>query len=346
MAELKGQAADRFFKQPDSAYRIVLIHGPDRGRVDIRAKTLIELWGESIQDPMAVVDLDSNLLETEPSRLSEEADSIGMFGDQKIVVARMTDPKVLVKSVEALLDQPPEAANVLIVAGDLKKSHPLRTRIEKASTGVAIACYAAEDRDIAGMLMQTAKQYGLAVDPDVTQAVVGLLGADHALTHAEIEKLCLYAKGEERISLEHVQAILVDASSHAMSDVTDAAFSGDRERALLSLERVLADGIEPSVLTTMLLRHGQMLERMRIDVEKGSGPDRVVASARPPIFFKRRRVVETALRRWNLANLRRANAILDQDVVDTRLDSRLKRTRLERQVLRVASLAARRDAQR
>lgn len=342
MAEIKGQAIERFLEKPSPDHPIILIHGPDHGRVSMRAKQLLQSLAGTNPDPMSLVDLDANLLNDDPTRLAEEADSVAMFGGRKTVVARLDDPKTLVKPVEALLAAPPTDATVVIVAGDLKKSHPLRSRIEKARGGAAIACYAADRRDVAALLANMVSEHGLTISREAQDDVLAMLGADHAMSQAEIEKLCLYAHRDGAITADHVHAILVDGSAHAMSDVSDAAFAGRRNGALEALARALAEGMEPSVITQMLLRHAQTLERLRVDVERGTSPDRALASARPPIFFKRRGAMEQALHRWSLSDLRRCVSYLDGELVVTRLDQSLKAMRLERQVLRVASEAARR----
>lgn len=341
MAEIKGQAADRFVQKPDPKLPIILVHGPDRGRVSMRAKALVDIIVGPDPDPMSAVELDAAVLESDPARLAEEADSVPMFGGHKSILVRMDDPKALVKPVEALLSSPPTGASIVIAAGDLKKTHPLRSRIEKASTGAAIACYAADRRDVAALLTSIVQQHGLTIGREAHDEVLSLLGADHAMSQAEIEKLCLYARNDGDITLDHVHNSLVDSSAHALGDVSDSAFAGRRDTALEALSRALAEGMEASVITQTLLRHGQNLERMRIDIENGSSIDTVVARARPMIFFKRRPVVEHALRCWTTPKLRNCLAYLDEELTITRLSQDLKATRLERQVLRVASEAAR-----
>lgn len=341
MAELKGQAADRFVEKPDPRHPIILIHGPDRGRVSMRAKAILTALAGPQPDPMAQVELDPVLLDADPSRLAEEADSVAMFGGHKTIFVRMDDPKALVKPVDALLANPPSDVSIIIAAGDLKKTHPLRGRIEKAAHGAAIACYAADRRDIATLLQDTARSHGLTVERDAQEDVLNLLGADHALSRAEIEKLCLYARGAGSITLDHVHDILIDASAHALSDIGDTAFAGRLAGAMDALARALAEGMEASVITQSLLRYGQSLERMRIPIEAGASADSVIGRARPMIFFKRRPIVELALHRWNTNRLRQILIYLDDELTQTRLAQRLKRVRIERQVLRIASQAAR-----
>lgn len=341
MAEIKGAAADRFVERPDPKHPIILIHGPDRGRVSMRARALLQAVAGPNADPMASVELDAALLDAEPARLAEEADSVSMFGDHKTIFVRMDEPKALVKPVEQLLAAPPIGATLVIAAGDLKKSHPLRSRIEKAPAGASLACYAADRRDIASLLMQRLDDHKLTITPDAQRDVLALLGADHALSAGEIDKLCLFALKDGQITSDHVDAILVDGATHTLGDVSDAAYAGRRDAALNALGHALSDGMEASVITQNLLRHGQALERMKLDMNKGQSADSVIARARPPIFFKRRGAVETALQRWSSTNLRACLSYLDEELVATRLSQTLKRTRLERQVLRIATQASR-----
>ncbi|MEM6711570.1 MAG: DNA polymerase III subunit delta [Pseudomonadota bacterium] len=342
MASIRANDIDRFIAQPNPSQPIVLIYGPDRGRVSLRTKALIEtLTGKAANKAMDLTELDPTLLDGDPSRLAEEADSIAMFGGAKLILVRMDDPKGLAKTVQTLLDAPPTEARVIISAGDLKKSHPLRSRIDKASTGAALPCYAADRRDIAALLDQKVTSFGLTVDRETRDDILSALGSDHAMSVSEIEKLCLYARSKGKIERQDVEDLLMDSSTQAMSDCADLAFAGQREAALGSVGKITSEGLEPSVLAQNLVRHGQMLERLRITMMEGKSAQQAVRDARPPIFFKRQTWVERALTCWTDTKLRCTLTYLDTQLTEIRLDQNLKTIRLERIVLRIASDATR-----
>jgi DNA polymerase-3 subunit delta len=342
MPEVKGAAAERFVGKPDPKFPIILLHGPDRGRVQMRAQTILKALQGPHPDPMALVELDPAVLDSDPSRLAEEADSVPMFGGSKTIFVRMDDPKILTKPLESLLKSPPTGANILIAAGDLKKSHPLRSRIEKSSTGAAIACYAADRRDIASLLTQIVEQFDLSINANARDQILDHLGADHALSAREIEKLCLYARKDGAITLDHVEAMLVDSSTHGMNDISDHAFAGQRDAALETMTTLLSEGMDASVIAQSLIRQGQMLERLRIDIDQGASPESAMSRVRPMIFFKRRPRIEAALRNWSSHRLRACIAYLDGELAELRLNQLLKPIKLERLILRIASEAARR----
>ncbi|MEM6383306.1 MAG: DNA polymerase III subunit delta [Pseudomonadota bacterium] len=337
MVALKGAAIDRFIKRPDPQTPIVLVFGPDQGGVQARTRALAAaLAGD---DTMARIDLDAASLSDNPALLAEEADSVSMFGSSKVIIVRLDDPKPLAATVASLLETPPTAASIIIAAGDLKKSHPVRKRIESSPAGVGVPCYAPEQRDLARVLEDASRRFAVVIAPDVQKAILGLLGSDYALAVGEIEKLCLACHHTGRVDLEAVEALLTDSVQTGLFDVSDKAFAGDAASALRALEHVIVEGQEPSVVGQILYRQGLLLETLRAQVDSGSNTEAAIRAMRPPIYFKRQPLIARAVSLWSARRLRVCIANLDEEILHVRLDRDLAATRLERLVLRVASMA-------
>ena len=67
------------------------------------------------------------------------------------------------------------------------------------------------------------------------------------------------------------------------------------------------------------MRHLLSIQLMRGDLESGNrNAAAVMAAARPPVFFARKRAVERALTSWNSASLTRALARLQATTLQTR----------------------------
>ena len=323
MSELKGAAAERFLARPDPTLPIIMLHGPDRGRVQTRARDLLALMLSSSSDfmsgPMDRIEMDQALLEAEPSRLAEEADSFGMFAQHKIILVRWDDPKALLKTLNALLVQPPPAATIVLAAGDLRKGHPVRAALEASPNAAVIACYSAERKDLAAALSSALSAYGLSMGAQARDQALALLGTDHALSLAEIEKLCLSALDQKEVTLAHVEQSLADSSAHSMQDVVDYAFAGAGHDVLDALSRARTDAMEPSVLAQAVQRQAELLERVRIKIEAGRSLDATLAEVRPAIFFKRRGMVERALHLWSAMKLRTLVIQMDEELAQLRL---------------------------
>ena len=128
---------------------------------------------------------------------------------------------------------------VIIEAGELSPRSGLRKAFEKAKRAAALPCYSDGPADVRAMAQEAAAAEELRFDPDALDLVVAILGEDHGISRAEIDKLILYKgpssarKGPASISLEDVRASLVDGR---IPNANSYSFIGTRDQWSRALE--------------------------------------------------------------------------------------------------------------
>ena len=228
--QIKPADADRFLARPDPAIRVVLVYGSDEGLVAER----VERFAAAIagDDPFARIRIESNAIAEDPGRLADGANEIPLFGGQRVIVVRLSGPRPIQQSVQAVLDNPPVDSWIVIAAGELRKSAPVRRLCESHKAAAAVACYADTGRDLDRIIDEETGGAGLTIAPEARATLKSLLGADRMVSRSEIAKLCLYASGDGTITLDHVRAVIGDAAAFAMDEVVDAAAGGDPAGAI------------------------------------------------------------------------------------------------------------------
>jgi DNA polymerase III subunit delta len=343
MAQKKAHEVDAWLKRPDPKVRIVLIYGPDRGLVSERGRDFAISTGLSLDDPFAVTRLDGSELERQPGRLTEEAASVPMFSDRRLIWVRGVGAgNALATEVTALSRQAPDDAIILLEAGDLKKGVGLRAAVEKAGNAMALPCYADDGRGMDGLIDETLGREGLMIESEARQALRALLGGDRLATRGELEKLALFCSGQQRISVTDVEAAIGDVSARSQEDLLDAVLGGDTALLDRIYATLSASGANAGVVLSGALRRFQTLEALKADMTaSGQTAQAVVAGARPPIFFTRRRIFETALSRWTPGALAAALTRLEAAILQTRRSPSLANA-TARQALLALALEARR----
>lgn len=317
MTALKAADVDAFVARPDAARPVVLIYGPDSGLVSERAQTIVRASVDNPDDPFSLVRIEGNDLSGNPLRLVEEANTIPLFGGRRAVWVKPTSRNIA-SAVEALIAAPSPDCRVVIEAGDLKKSSPLRTLCERAKNAVALPCYPDGDRELARLIDDEMKQAGLSIAPDARAALVPFLGGDRVASRNEIRKLALYAQKSGQVTLDDVLAVVADASVLALDNVVDAAFAGKPADVETQFAKARAAGTAPGTIALAALRQVSNLHRLRLAVDEGSPVGEAVDRARPPVHFRRKAVIETALRNWTSQRLERVMAQLSDAVFETR----------------------------
>lgn len=320
MAQKKAHEVDSWLRRPDPDICIVLIYGPDRGLVAERAKAFVARAGLDPDDPFSSVRLDASELDAMPGRLLDEAATVPMFSARRLIwVKNASAQKHLAEEVKALVAAPPRDSVVLIEAGDLKKGAALRAAIESGRAAMALPCYADEGKTIDAVIDEVLSREGLSIGLEARQALRANLGGDRLASRSEIEKLALYCRDTGEVRQEDVRAMTGDVSGLGIDDVVDAVLSGDGRAFDASYTRLTASGTNPFLVLAAAMRQFQLLQLMRAEMDTAGKPaSAVVAAARPPVFFSRRRLVETALQRWGAANLDRALERLQATVLLTR----------------------------
>jgi DNA polymerase-3 subunit delta len=338
MTALKSSEAETFITRPDPARPIVLIYGPDAGLVHERAEALIRVSVDNPADVFSLIRIDGEELSGNPYRLVEEANTVPMFGGRRAIWVK-AGSRNIAPAVEAVINAPSPDCRVVIEAGDLRKTSPLRAVCEKAKNAAAIGCYADDERDIARVIDDELRNAGLQIAPDARAALTPFLGGDRQATRGELRKLALYVHGRDRVTVEDVMAVVADASAVALDNVIDAAFAGKPAEVESHFAKARGEGTAPGAIVGAALRHLSSLHRIRIAVEDGQSVTGAVEGARPPIHFRRKPAIETALRAWTTAKLGDAMNALADALLETRKQPGLAEAIAQRALMTIATAA-------
>lgn len=344
MVAIKPQLAQRFLADPDRQMSAFLFHGTDPGLVSERAQQLAKRLAARERPEGELIRLDDADLDGDRDRLGVELRTLPMFGGRKVV--RVTTGRTINAAMLKELVESGDLAGLLVVeAGNLKATDSLRATFEKASNAAAIACYADEARDLEGLVRDVLDAAKLSITLDARALLVARLGADRALSRAEVEKLALYceakAGGKGTIDADDVDAIVGDAAELAIDRIVNAAAGGDAATAINELSRAVAAGESAQMVILATLRHLQRLHRIRAEMDRGGSLDDALRQLRPPLHFKQRDAVTAQCRKWNEPLLARALAASADALKSARLTSALEEVIAERLLLQIATQARR-----
>ena len=332
---------DSFCEDPDPRYPIVLIYGPNRGLVSERVETLLKGVRGKSADDFTVVTLDGDALASDPGKLSDEARTIGLFGDKRILHVR-AGSRSFVESLKPLLDDAPPETLIAIEAGDLAKNSPLRTACEAAKSAAAIPCYDDDAGAIGRLIDGSVLRAGITMDRAAREALISLVGSDRLSTRAEIEKLIFYAGDTKRITLADVRAVVADASGLAIDDILDAAAAGDSKAALRALTVARTEGTSPASILNAAIRHLSALHKMSLQIEAGEDAESVLKRNR--VFWRRIDDHKRALRRFGSRSIESALISLGEAELESRRSAALADVIAERAILSLAERGKRKSA--
>ncbi len=344
MTAIRPQALDAFLRKPDPAVGAILIYGDEPDSVRDLAGRIVKKIAGSLDDPFSVVLLQDADLASDPARLADEVQSMSMFGGARAIWVKGAEQGFL-KAAAPVLDGKVTGNLVIGESGPLGKSSGLRAAFESSPHVRIVPLYEADPAEIAGLVEQSLAREQLRIDQEAVHRFIELAGTSRGLVRREVEKLALYAMGQERVTLADVEAVCGNDTGARPDDLADSVMLGEVSEADRLFSELVQSGIDAGRLLSSVHQHVMKLQDFRIAMERGTPAEQALRAARPPIFFKRQSRVQTQLRAWGLSELATAGNTVGTAVLQVRQNAGLGTAIASRCLLSLArqALAYRKD---
>ena len=331
---VKSEQFESFFARPPAHVFLYLLHGTDPGLIHERAKKIAQGKGGS-QDPFQLVRLSGDQIANDVGLLADETGTIGLFGEKRIIWIE-AGGKSFLDALDYQLENPPDNCTIVIEAGNLKSTAPLRKLLEASKHAASIGCYSDGPEELKRLIEVTLHAANLKIDGETRDALAAMLGNDRLITRSELEKLTLYAHGRGQVTMDDITAIMINTASVAQDEAVDAAYSGQRSKVEWHCQRVFQDGGDANYLLSSALAHALRLHRIKLELEAGGQLDTLMT--RNGIFYARKRIVQPYLTRWRTDRLKSSIDVLQEAVAKARQQSHLGQSLAVRALWKIAGM--------
>ncbi len=337
MVALKSSDVPAFLKSLDKRIESILVFGTDPGQVAETARLVATRLAAAEAPPGEILRIEDIDLDSDPDRLAVELKTVQMFGGPKIVrttASRRVNAQNLGPLIAGGL-----TGRLVVEAGNLKADDALRALFEKSATAAAIACYADSTADLERLVRDVLAEAKQTITADARQLLLTRLGADRALSRAEVEKLSLYASGRGSIDVEDVEAIVGDASEQTTDRILEYAAAGRAGAAVTEFDRAIAAGESAQAIIGAIQRHFHRLHRVRAAIDAGRSFDDATRTLRPPLFFKQKGIFQAQVTAWTGDRLGDARRRIARAALAARRGGDLEEIIAERLLIELGALA-------
>jgi DNA polymerase-3 subunit delta len=342
MATLKNHEADAFLKKAPCPYPVILIFGPDETLVAERCSEFLKVNSRKTPNQDDITKIDSSELSKDRNRLLDEAYSVGLFSDQKTIHVKISDARTIVTSIENILKQPAENTQILLQAGDLKKTSPLRKRIEAAQNAIAIPCYEDVNSNLENKLTEIFKEQNISIDKDSKTYLAEYFRSNKAVLKTECEKIITSTRHKKTVSIEDISGLLNNEITSNLDIVLDHCFTGNTRELEHTLQQAYLEGINVNTILLALNRHLLVMHRIRITTDKYKSVDQAIDSIKPPIFFKNKPLFKRHVMKWSTRLIENSISATQKLSQDLRLKPDIAENLLTAHLQKMAGFASKR----
>ena len=289
---------EKYVNQPDPRYCITLLYGQDSGLMAERAAKIEKKLTQGDDDPFAVTSLAASEVKADKTLLSDSLNAVPMLGGKRIVKLSGQGTEIK-EAVMLAAEQMDRNAHLIVRAHDVNTRHALVSFCDKLDICASIGCYPDENRDLSQLIGQIFSEFDIQCEPDVVPMMISRLGADRLSTRAEIEKCALFAGRGGSLTTAHIDELLGDTAALQTDLLISAVLQGDIQQFNQHFTRVKREGIATIRLLRQLLGIFRIMQLAHLP--EGRLDVNAVNSARPPLHFKMKPVVQKAISLWPAA---------------------------------------------
>lgn len=251
--------------------------------------------------------------------LLDDASSMSLFGDQRLLELRIPNGKPGTEGSQALqayLEQAAPGDILLIVAGKIDKpSQNSKWFRAIDAAGATVQLWPVSAEQLPRWLGQRAAARGIRIDSDALGLLAERVEGNLLAAVQELEKLELLS-GDRPIDLDAVTASVANSARFSLFSMIDVALAGRARDCLRMLHGLRAEGSQPAALLWALVRELELLLALTRAVETGRSPGQAMGEAR--VWKSRQGPVGAALGRHSSRSCRELLALA------ARLDAGIK----------------------
>lgn len=242
---------------------LVLLWGEDAGALRQSAQQVVAATGIDVADPFAAEKITLADVQADEARLADSAQTLSFTSPHRLILFQGIsgdEPAAalaaLTAAVKHTLTLPLAAVTIVLpVPRLLEKSSALVKAVESHAQALSVRFFADNGRDLMAFLQTEIKAAGKAVEPDALQLLAAGLGADREIARREVEKLVLYAGGENPLTAAHVAASLAGAIPADAFRLAEAVAGRNRAQTDLLLRQLLEQGEDLNSAFSLTLGH-------------------------------------------------------------------------------------------
>ncbi len=238
------------------------------------------------------------------NQLLEEAGSLSLFGDRKLIEIRVDNGKPGdkgSKAIEKFCQTATDDTVLLIISSRLDAATQKRkwfTAVDQV--GATITLWPIDANQLPGWIQARSRLAGLTLDAESISLLTERVEGNLLAAKQEIDKLLLLCP-DGNVTAEQVTQSVADSARFDIFNLTDECIKGQTKHALHILQGLKSEGTEPPVILWALTRDLRVIYELSNCNKQGTPPKSVFSAYR--VIAKRQNLLSRAASRLSFTQL-------------------------------------------
>ena len=292
---IKSHELSRFDKKNTNYY---LFYGSNLGLIE---ETISKIFKPIFSKNIVYHDETEILNNTD--QFKEAIFNKSFFENDKFIIINRASNKIL-DLIKEIIESQIEDIKIIIKAGVLEKKSKLRSYFEKEKDVVATPFYEDNYQSLSLIIQNFLRVEKINISNENINLIIERSKGNRTNIYNELEKISSYLRSKKNINLQDLLKLTNLAEDYNVSELVEQCLSKNVKRTVNILNENNQNTDENILILRSFLGKLKRLKILKINLENTRNIDEVIASAKPPIFWKEKNLVKQQLNNWSLKNIK------------------------------------------
>lgn len=292
---IKSHELSRFDKKNTNYY---LFYGSNLGLIE---ETISKIFKPIFSKNIVYHDETEILNNTD--QFKEAIFNKSFFENDKFIIINRASNKIL-DLIKEIIESQIEDIKIIIKAGVLEKKSKLRSYFEKEKDLVATPFYEDNYQSLSLIIQNFLRVEKINISNENINLIIERSKGNRTNIYNELEKISSYLRSKKNINLQDLLKLTNLAEDYNVSELVEQCLSKNVKRTINILNENNQNTDENILILRSFLGKLKRLKILKINLENTRNIDEVIASAKPPIFWKEKNLVKQQLNNWSLKDIK------------------------------------------
>ena len=292
---IKSHELSRFDKKNANYY---LFYGSNLGLIE---ETISKIFKPIFSKNIVYHDETEILNNTD--QFKEAIFNKSFFENDKFIIINRASNKIL-DLIKEIIESQIEDIKIIIKAGVLEKKSKLRSYFEKEKDVVATPFYEDNYQSLSLIIQNFLRVEKINISNENINLIIERSKGNRTNIYNELEKISSYLRSKKNINLQDLLKLTNLAEDYNVSELVEQCLSKNVKKTVNILNENNQNTDENILILRSFLGKLKRLKILKINLENTRNIDEVIASAKPPIFWKEKNLVKQQLNNWSLKNIK------------------------------------------
>ena len=304
---IKSHELSRFDKKNTNYY---LFYGSNLGLIE---ETISKIFKPIFSKNIVYHDETEILNNTD--QFKEAIFNKSFFENDKFIIINRASNKIL-DLIKEIIESQIEDIKIIIKAGVLEKKSKLRSYFEKEKDVVVTPFYEDNYQSLSLIIQNFLRVEKINISNENINLIIERSKGNRTNIYNELEKISSYLRSKKNINLQDLLKLTNLAEDYNVSELVEQCLSKNEKRTINILNENNQNTDENILILRSFLGKLKRLKILKINLENTRNIDEVIASAKPPIFWKEKNLVKQQLNNWSLKDIKfLLNTVNDLELV-------------------------------